>query len=86
MRMYANHKNLPLEAVNVRLSHQKVHARDCQECESETGKVDIIDRELEIIGPDLTSEQRQSIAAIADKCPVHRTLHSETRVRTTVKD
>ena len=86
MRMYANHKGLPLEAVNVRLSHQKVHARDCQECESETGKVDIMDRELEIIGPELTSEQRQSIAAIADKCPVHRTLHSEIRVRTTVKE
>ncbi len=86
MRMYANHKGLPLDAVNVRLSHRKVHAQDCQECESETGKVDIIDRELEIIGSDLTSEQRQSIAAIADKCPVHRTLHSEIRVRTMVKD
>jgi putative redox protein len=84
-RMYANRKKLPMEAINVRLAHQRVHARDCEDCDSDSGQVDIIDRELEIIGPDLTAEQRESIRGIADKCPVHRTLHTETRVRTTLK-
>ena len=86
MRMYANHKGFPMEAVNVRLFHEKVHAKDCEDCESESGKVDIIDRELEIIGSELNAEQRQRIREIADKCPVHRTLHSEVIIRTTVKE
>ncbi|NIS33300.1 MAG: hypothetical protein GWO04_26585, partial [Actinobacteria bacterium] len=42
LRMYADRKEMPLEAINVRLSHEKVHAKDCDECESESGRVDVI--------------------------------------------
>jgi len=83
VRMYANRKGWPLEDVAVRLSHNKVHAKDCEECESETGKIDRIERELFIEGP-LDAEQRQRLLEIADRCPVHRSLHDETLITTSL--
>ena len=76
LRMYADRKNWPLEAVTVNLGHRKVHARDCADCESEAGYVDHIDREIHLDGP-LTPEQTERLAEIADRCPVHKTLHGE---------
>ena len=76
LRMYANRKGWPLERVAVRLHHAKIHAVDCAECETRTGRVDHIDREIEIDGP-LDTAQRQRLLEIADKCPVHQTLTSE---------
>lgn len=81
LRMYAEHKQLPLERVTVRLRHDKIHASDCAECETRTGKIDHIAREIEIHGA-LDGAQRARLLEIADKCPVHRTLHSEVRVDT----
>lgn len=85
LRMYADRKKLPLEAATVRLQHHKVHADDCAECETKNAKIDVIEREIELTG-DLTDEQRQRMLEIADKCPVHRTLHSEIVVRSKLKD
>jgi len=81
LRMYADHKKWPLEGVEVRLRHDKIHASDCAECESTTGKVDRIERHLVLRG-DLTDEQRSRLIEIADRCPVHRTLHGEVQVLT----
>lgn len=81
LRMYADRKGWPLEEVEVRLSHSKVHAKDCEDCETEAGKVDQIERSVRIVG-DLDDAQRARLMEIADKCPVHRTLHSEVKVRT----
>jgi len=81
LRMYADRKGWPLEYVAVRLSHNKVHATDCAECESDSGKVDLIERELVIEGP-LDDEQRAQLQRIADRCPVHRSLHDETHITT----
>jgi putative redox protein len=85
LRMYADRKKWPMETVTVRLSHAKLHAKDCAECESKAGKVDRIERELEFTGP-LDEEQIARLVEIADKCPVHRTLHSEIFVKTMVKE
>ena len=81
MRMYAEHKGWPLERVSVSLRHAKIHAKDCADCETEHGKIDEIDREIAISGP-LNDEQRERLLQIADRCPVHRTLTSEIKVRT----
>ncbi|AGW93872.1 MULTISPECIES: bifunctional alpha/beta hydrolase/OsmC family protein [Cupriavidus] len=81
MRMYAEHKGLPLEHVAVSLRHEKIHAADCGDCATKEGKIDWIEREIHMKGP-LDQEQRAALLAIAEKCPVHRTLHSEVVVRT----
>jgi putative redox protein len=82
--MYADRKDWPLEAVEVRLDHGKIHAEDCAGCETRTGKVDRIGRELGLSGP-LTEEQRQRLREIADQCPVHRTLTSEILIETSLE-
>jgi uncharacterized OsmC-like protein/pimeloyl-ACP methyl ester carboxylesterase len=85
MRMYADRKGWPLEGVTVRLRHSRVHADDCAECETQEGKLDQIERELELAGP-LDDAQRARLLEIADRCPVHRTLEGEIRVRTALRD
>ncbi len=81
LRIYAEHKKLPLERVSVTLSHSKIHAQDCEECETKEGKIDRIERAITLTG-DLSDEERARLLEIADKCPVHRTLHSEINIRT----
>ncbi len=78
---YARQKKLPLERVTVRLKHAKIHASDCAKCETAAGRLDEIQREIELEGP-LDAEQRARLLEIADKCPVHRTLTSEIVIRT----
>ena len=85
MRMYADRKSLPLERVTVTLTHSKIHAEDCAECETSTGMLDQIDRVIGMEG-NLDAEQRQKLMEIADKCPVHRTLTSEIRIVTRPAD
>lgn len=81
LRMYAEHKALPLDHVAVRLRHRKIHAEDCADCETRTGRIDEIEREIALEG-DLDEAARARLLEIADKCPVHRTLHGEVKVRT----
>ena len=81
MRLYADRKSLPLERVTVTLKHGKIYAKDCEECETREGMLDQIEREISIEGA-LDDEQRKRLMEIADKCPVHRTLHSEIRIVT----
>jgi uncharacterized OsmC-like protein len=81
LRMYADRKKWPLESVTARLSHKKVHARDCEECETRDRKIDHIGLELELRGP-LEGPQRSRLLEIAKRCPVHRTLESEVMIET----
>lgn len=80
VRMYANRKNLPLESIEVRLAHDRIHAEDCGECESETGMVDRIEKQIRLEG-DLTDAERGRLLEIADKCPVHKTLLNEILIK-----
>jgi putative redox protein len=81
VRMYADLKKLPLERVTVELRHDKIHAQDCTECETREGKVDRIERVVRLEGA-LDEAARAKLLEIANKCPVHRTLHSEVTVPT----
>jgi uncharacterized OsmC-like protein len=83
LRMYARQKEWPLESARVTLTHQKIHAADCAGCETREGKIDRIDRLIELQGP-LDEVQRARLLEIADKCPVHRTLDSEVQVITRI--
>lgn len=81
LRMYADRKGIPLQGVSVRLHHGRIYAEDCTDCESKQGKVDVIDRVIELRGP-LDDAQRARLMEIADHCPVHRTLQNEIKIRT----
>ena len=85
MRLYADRKSLPLERATVTLSHSKIHAQDCAECETKEGMLDQINVAIGLEGA-LDAEQRKRILEIADKCPVHRTLTSEIRILTKAAD
>ncbi len=78
--LYARRKKFPLENITVSLSHSRIYAIDCEECETKEGMLDRIEVEIELTGP-LTAEQRAMLMEIAAKCPVHRTLTSEINIR-----
>src|SRR5207249_9837012 len=79
--LYARRKGWPLRGVTVRLRHSRIHAEDCAECETKRALLDRIEREITVAG-ELTKEQRTKVLEIADKCPVHRPLTSESNIRT----
>jgi putative redox protein len=85
MRMYADRKSLPLDRVTITLSHSKIHAEDCAECETKVGMLDQFDRVIAMEGA-LDADQRKRLMEIADKCPVHRTLESEIHIVTRAAD
>lgn len=84
VQMYARRKGWPLADAIVRLTHQKVHAEDCRDCDEKDRRIDRFERELELAG-DLDEEQRQRLLEIAGHCPVHRTLTGEVRIETTLR-
>lgn len=84
MRMYATRKRLPLDHVRVSLSHSRDHSDDCAAPADAPCKIDRIERRIEITG-NLTEEQRASLAMVADKCPVHRTLEGDLRISTVIE-
>ncbi len=85
LRLYAERKGWPMSRVTVTLSHEKIHAEDCADCETRSGSLDRIERRLSIEG-ELDDEQRARLVEIANKCPVHRTLESEVVVATSLDD
>ena len=85
VRMYADHKNIALDAVRAEILHDKIHADDCAECNDahrqKGGKIDRFERRLTFIG-DLDADTRAKLLAIANKCPVHRTLEATSLIET----
>jgi uncharacterized OsmC-like protein/alpha/beta superfamily hydrolase len=80
LQMYARRKKIRLDEARVAVTHQKIHARDCESCETADGKVDQFARRITLKG-EMTADQRARMLEIADLCPVHRTLHGEVEIR-----
>ena len=78
--LYARRKQIPLENITVSLWHARIHARDCEDCETKEGMLDRIDLQVAMTGP-LSADQHARLMAVAAKCPVHRTLKSEIDIR-----
>jgi uncharacterized OsmC-like protein/alpha/beta superfamily hydrolase len=83
MRLYADRKKIPVERFSVRLSHRRIHARDCVDCETTEGDIGEITREITIQG-DVSDDARKRLMQIADRCPVHNTLTHEIKIRSTL--
>jgi len=81
LHMYARRKGWPLEHVTVYINHSKDYATDCESCEETTSKIDQFERKITVYGA-LNHTQIQKLRSIADKCPVHKTLHSPVEVHT----
>ncbi|QNH63130.1 OsmC family protein [Hymenobacter sediminicola] len=81
LRLYATQKKWPLEGIEVRLRHQRVHEQDCEKCEQPGHMLEEVQKELRLLGP-LTEEQRQRLELISQKCPVQKTLTNSLRIVT----
>jgi putative redox protein len=81
IRMYANRKKWPLENIGINLYHERSYNKDCQQCDEAPQQIDYLNREITLEG-DLDNEQREKLLEIADKCPVHKTLHEHLVVNT----
>ena len=79
--LYARKRGWPLENITVSLRHSKIHAKDCEECETREGRIDRMEVEIHLDGA-LSAEQRAKLMEIAAKCPVHQTLTSEINIKT----
>lgn len=85
LHMYANHKKIDLRSATVRVRHGKIHAKDCADCESDEGKIDEFQRSVTLEG-ELPEATRERLLEIANRCPVHKTLHGVIKVRTTLDE
>lgn len=85
LRMYADRKKWPLQDITVHLQHGKIHMEDSKDKDNPKSMIDRFEREIELEG-DLTEEQKTRLLEIADKCPVHKTLHSENEIKTKLRD
>lgn len=83
VRWHAKRRGYPLESVSVSLDHDRIHAEDCEHCDTVDGRIDRIRRTITLTGG-LSQQQRDDLLRVADKCPVHRTLHAEILVETEV--
>ena len=83
LRLYADRKGIQLNGVSVALRHAKIHAADCQTCETRQGQIDRIERVITLNG-EVDDDTRDRLLEIADKCPVHRTLTSEIDIQTVI--
>ncbi|NVD27934.1 OsmC family protein [Parasphingorhabdus flavimaris] len=81
MKMYADRKGIPLEGVHIVLEHSREHVADCESCNNDDNRIDVIDRSIVLHG-NLTDEQRLKLLEIAEKCPVHRTLENRIDIHT----
>ncbi|MGI0105717.1 bifunctional alpha/beta hydrolase/OsmC family protein [Salinimicrobium sp. WS361] len=81
IQMYARRKKWPLVNVETHVDHKKTHAEDCENCERNTAKIDIFEREIVLEG-NLDEQQQQKLLEIADKCPVHRSLSNKVNITT----
>lgn len=81
IQMYARRKKWDVKNVTVHINYSKDHALDCEQCESDSAKIDTFTSEIAFAG-NLTKDQKKKLLEIADKCPVHKTLQTKTQIIT----
>ena len=79
LHFYAKREKFPLEGVDVTVTHDRQHAKDCADCTTQSGYIHRFRVEIRLHGP-LSEEQRQRLFGVAGRCPVAKTLSSEIRI------
>ena len=79
LEFYARRENFPLDGVEVEVDNERIHAKDCADCESDVGFVHQFDVRLKVSG-DLTEAQREKLFEIAKRCPLYKTLTREIKI------
>ncbi|MGV8713043.1 MAG: bifunctional alpha/beta hydrolase/OsmC family protein [Nitrosomonas sp.] len=85
LRMYANHKQIDLQDIQVELHHDRIHANDCAGCDEHPQQIDVITRVIRLNG-NLDEKQRTRLLEIANACPVHKTLNNKIQINTSLMD
>lgn len=85
LRMYSDKRGWPMDEVETVVTHERVHADDCADCEHTEGHIDLLTRTVRLTG-DFDDRQRNALMRIADRCPVHRTLEGRLEIRTRTQD
>jgi len=79
VNFYAKRVQYPLEGVDVTVTHDRQHAKDCADCVTHEGFIHHFHVQIALRGP-LSEEQRQKLMQVAGKCPVNKTLQSEIHI------
>jgi putative redox protein len=83
MRVVAKRENIPLEGVEIQILNDRMYAKDCADCSSNTGYIHRFDVRIKLLG-NLSEAQRQRLFSVAKRCPVAKTLTSEIRIEETL--
>jgi uncharacterized OsmC-like protein len=79
LQFYAKREKIPLEGVDVSVTHDRQHAKDCADCTTQSGFIHRFRVEIHVEGP-LDDAQRAKLLTIAGRCPVAKTLSAEIRI------
>src|SRR5256885_1418359 len=74
LALYARRKGWPLDGVTVRLTHARIHAQDCADCETKEGKPGTAMNPASNIGISFRTRGGREILPPAVACPVLRSL------------
>jgi uncharacterized OsmC-like protein len=80
LHFYAKREKIPLEGVDIRVSHDRQHASDCADCVEKESRIHVLQVEISVMGDDLTQEQKEKLLEIARRCPVAKTLGAQIRI------
>jgi len=85
LQFYAKREQLPLEGVDVTVTHDRQNAKLCSDCSTQSGFIHRFRIEIRLHGP-LDEAQRQKLFSVAARCPVAKTLQNEIRVEEVLLD
>jgi putative redox protein len=85
LHVVAKRENIPLEGVEIKIENDRMHAKDCADCLTDSGYIHRFTVTIKLTGS-LTAGQRQRMLEVARRCPVNKTLVSEIRIDETLID
>ncbi|GAB3646970.1 bifunctional alpha/beta hydrolase/OsmC family protein [Echinicola sediminis] len=81
IKLYAERKGWDLKEVYAYITYSKKHSDDLKVDVEQPGNLDFLSKKLKFVG-NLDKKQQEKLKEIASKCPVHRTLQTQTVIET----